>query len=213
MKKGLILEDFPEAADWLDQALQQAFPGIEVHHAATLAGGRQQLEVDPPDIALVDIGLPDGSGLELVRGLSDSGCYPVVVTMFDGDEQLFHALQLGARGYILKDQSKDELVALLQGIVQGRPPLSAAIASRMMAYFRQSPDTPHGVAESVLTTREEQVLMVIAQGLSLNAAAAELQISRHTVGDHVKNIYRKLDISTRAEAALEASRLGILPRH
>jgi len=130
----------------------------------------------------------------------------VVSTIFDDDAHIFPAIRAGARGYILKDQTEQEQIEMLRGIAAGRPPLSPEVSQRLLGYFHQEPDTP-GLAD--LTGRETEVLRLIAKGLSLPAVSKELFISQNTVSTHVKSIYRKMNISNRAEASALAIKLGI----
>ena len=167
------------------------------------------------DLALIDLGLPDGSGVNVVTKLLD--CQPdaqsVVLTIHDDDEHLFPALQAGAFGYILKEQARELITEQLQRISQGEPPLSPSIARRVMAYFsaKAKPQaSPNNAMPTVsLTERESEVLLRVAKGYTLPEIGVQLGLSRHTIADYVKQIYRKLNVSSRAEAALEAQRLGL----
>jgi DNA-binding NarL/FixJ family response regulator len=139
----------------------------------------------------------------------------VVVTIHDDDEHLFPALQAGAFGYILKEQARELITEQLQRISQGEPPLSPSIARRVMAYF-SAKAKPQRVlrlanadAQRALTDRESEVLLRVAKGYTLPEIGVQLGLSRHTIADYVKQIYRKLNVSSRAEAALEAQRLGL----
>src|SRR5690606_8526461 len=126
----------------------------------------------------------------------------VVATVFDDDAHLFPALRAGAQGYVLKDRDRATLADMLRGIVSGQPPLSSSIARRLLRHFQPMPAEPQdGVP---LTPRETEVLQLTAKGLTLNEVAQALQLSRHTVSGYLKDIYRKLSVGTRAEAALEA---------
>lgn len=136
-------------------------------------------------------------------------CAVVVASIFDDDDNLFQALQAGAQGYLLKDQSTDWLARQLQGMAEGQLPLSPAVARRLLRHFRQPPAaTGDDLAE--LSPREREVLGLLAQGVHIADIGKALAISRHTVGDHVKSIYRKLNISSRAEAALRARSMGLI---
>lgn len=211
MKSALILEDMPESQEMLREVAQTAFPGIGVHCTADVASALQLLRHQPFDLALIDLALPDGSGTTVIQALSlrNPQCVIVVASLFDDDGHLFPALRAGAQGYLLKDQDFAQLVSQLRGIGEGRPPLSPSVARRLLAHFRQVPDTAaHGAA---LTPREREVLMQLTRGISIAKIGIELGISRHTVGDHVKNLYRKLNISSRAQAALQARSLGLCP--
>lgn len=207
MKTALIVEDLPDSRAWLEAALGAAFPGIVTTWAESVAQAMRRLDAALPDLALVDLGLPDGSGLAVIRRIVHQAPAAVVVvsSVFADDEHVFPALRAGARGYLLKDQPTEDLVPLLRGIVNGQPPLSPAIARRLLAFFGPAQQD----AES-LTPREIEVLSLIAKGLTTIKVAAALGISPHTAAGYVKEIYRKLSVSSRAEATLEAARRGFI---
>nr|WP_040296880.1 response regulator transcription factor [Alcanivorax hongdengensis] len=213
MKVGLILEDHEGAQHWLKQVLSDVFPAMTISVAKGLEEARAKCEHLAAagltvELALVDLSLPDGTGIDFIRQLrqENPACLSVVVTIHDDDRHVFRALRAGAAGYLLKQQSQQELAGRLRGIVKGEPPLSPAIAHRMLATFLQTQEPP----EQELTPREEEVLELIAKGFTLSKAAEALAISRHTIAGHVKNIYRKLEVSSRAEATQEAIRLGMI---
>lgn len=209
IRHGLVLEDLPDSRAWLVQVMCQAFPDIVIAQAGTLAEARLAVSVQRPDIALIDLNLPDGFGVSLIAELNklSPDIFTVVASIYDDDQHVFPALRAGAHGYLLKEQSQELLVALLKGIVDGEPPLSPAIARKMLRFF--SP-VPSDSADAELTRREQEVLRLIAKGYKLSNVAELLGISRNTVAGYVKALYRKLNISTRAEATLEAARLGIV---
>jgi len=211
MNSVLLVDDLPEALAILQNAVLGAFPQAHCERASSVGEARLALSAERFDLALVDLGLPDGSGLEVITFLSERqpDCAVVVASIYDDDEHLFQALQAGAQGYLLKDHPVDWLTRQLRGIVDGQPPLSPAIARKLLRHFQAPPDVnPIGAIE--LSAREREVLGLLAQGIRIADIAAELNISRHTVGDHVKNIYRKLNIGSRAEAALHARSLGLV---
>lgn len=209
MRHGLIVEDLAASAEWLAQVLAQAFDGISVDSAETLQDARAAAARRRPDIALVDLDLPDGSGVELIRDFSQAypECHCVVTTIYADDNHLFPALRAGARGYLLKDHPAERVILALRAIGNGEPPLSPVIAQRLLDVFNESRSTPQGIA---LTPRESETLTLVAKGLRLVDVAEHLGVSRHTVAGFIKGIYRKLNISSRAEAALEAARLGLV---
>ncbi|MDH3354856.1 MAG: response regulator transcription factor [Chromatiales bacterium] len=212
MNSGYIIEDHSLAQQWLADALEDAFPGMNISVAATIEEANILLDRKFPDIALVDLNLPDGSGIEIISriNLESPKTATIVATIYDDDDHLFPALRVGASGYILKEQRKEDISRLLQGIVNGEPPLSPAISHRLLNYF-SSMDAPVQVVRNHgLTKREIEVLSVIAQGHSLNEVSSILEVSRNTTATHVKNIYSKLNITSRAEAALAASAMGII---
>lgn len=209
MKTCLVVEDLPESQRCLGLALRTSFPGIEVTSAYSLREARDHLALHPaPDLALIDLGLPDGSGIDLIAELNrrSPSTVCVVATIYDGDQHLFPALRAGAQGYLLKEQRWQQLAELLKGIVEGRPPLSPPIARKLLGYFRPAPPQ----AADALTQREAEVLSLIAKGVTQAEAAKVLGISTHTVCGYVKEIYRKLNVSSRAEAALTAQKMGLV---
>jgi DNA-binding NarL/FixJ family response regulator len=224
MKQILLLEDLPEIRAWLRTLVLQVFPGSTVTEAARVHDALQQVAAQRFDLAMVDLGLPDGSGVKVVQALRDQQpeAQSVVVTIHDDDDHLFPALQAGAYGYLLKEQPREQLMEHLQRISQGEPPLSPSIARRMISYFSAQANRP-GAQQAVstqdslmpnvqLTEREREVLLRVAKGFTLPEIGVQLGLSRHTIADYVKQIYRKLNVSSRAEAALEAQRLGLFRR-
>ena len=217
MKAVLVIEDLPDIRSWLVDTVRVAFPDAEVTAIGRCGDGIDALARQPFDVVLTDLELPDGSGVSVIRALRQQQpmALSVVVTIHDDDEQLCPALQAGAFGYLLKEASRQELVAQLQRIADGEPPLSPPIARRMLAYFSQGGPRvvdvtrfdPHEVA---LNGRETDILQRVAKGYTLPEIAGQLNLSRHTVADYVKQIYRKLNVSSRAEAALEAARRGLV---
>ncbi|MCW5610942.1 MAG: response regulator transcription factor EmbR [Rubrivivax sp.] len=215
MKTILLLEDLPEIRAWMRNLVLQVFPGATISESARVHDAIDLVGAVKFDLALIDLGLPDGSGVDVVTKLRDiqPETQSVVVTIHDDDEHLFPALQAGAFGYILKEQARELITEQLQRISQGEPPLSPSIARRVMAYFsakaRPQPAAPNAMPHVNLTDRESEVLLRVAKGYTLPEIGVQLGLSRHTIADYVKQIYRKLNVSSRAEAALEAQRLGL----
>lgn len=216
MRSILIVEDHEQMSQWLAEVAHEAFPGARVDSASTLAKARCLVGEEGFALALIDIGLPDGSGIDLVAELVSGpqpDCFPVVTTIYDDDKHLFAALEAGAKGYLLKDQPRDRLLAQLEGISRGEPPLSPSVARRMLSFFQasrpDSPSDPNG-DKPALTRRETEVLRLLARGRRRNDIADSLGITANTVAGYVKTIYRKLNISGRAEAAVRAVNLGLI---
>lgn len=217
----LLLEDLPGTREWLHQLVGQVFPESLMIECGTVAEALTMLEKYRVQLALLDLGLPDGSGVEVVARLRElqPDALSVVVTIHDDDEHLFPALQAGAFGYLLKEQARPQLVEQLQRMTQGEPPLSPRIARRVLAHFTSARTMPQvnshdmpRITKSQLTERENDVLLRVAKGFTLPEIATQLGLSRHTIADYVKQIYRKLNVSSRAEAALEAQRMGLFER-
>lgn len=202
---------------WLSQTAQLAYPELEIRSVSHVQEALRELRSHAFDLALVDLGLPDGSGHDVLAALRElqPQSISVVVTIHEDDEHLFPALQAGAFGYLLKEQPQDLLVAQLHRIAQGEPPLSPSIARRVISYFTQAQTRRSLQVQALedqiaLSERENDVLLRVSKGFTLPEIAKQLSISRHTVADHVKQIYRKLGVSSRAEAALEAVRRGMI---
>ena len=210
LKHSIVVEDLPSSSRWLSQALAEAFAGIEVRTAASLAQARALLREGLPQIALIDLGLPDGSGVELIAQLARSApeCQCIVTTIFADDIHLFPALRAGAQGYLLKDQPREKIVQALKGIVAGEPPLSPVIARRLLNVF--TPAAAAASEEARLTPRERETLTLIAKGCKLPEVAQRLAVTRNTAAGFIKSVYRKLNVSSRAEATLEAARMGLV---
>ncbi len=216
MTNILLLEDVPEASAWLKVQVAEVFAEPVFFDASRVNGALAIIAKEQIDVALIDLGLPDGSGVDVVEKLRETQteCQSVVVTIHDDDEHLFPALQAGAFGYILKEQPRELITEQLTRMNQGEPPLSPSIARRVIAYFsaQNKPQQPDLLPHVSLTERESEVLLRVAKGFTLPEIGVQLGLSRHTIADYVKQIYRKLNVSSRAEAALEAQRLGLFRR-
>ena len=235
--KVLVLEDNPVARGFLCRVVHESFQDADpVLEAPDLQGGRQLVAATRlPDgtpgpeafgLMLIDLELPDGSGLALLRELEGYPAMKVVTTLYSDDEHLFPALQAGAEGYLLKEDRLETLVHELQRIVRGQPPLSPAIARRLLAHFRGQAVTELATAGAAmgaeaetddpwadcerLTPRETEVLTLLSKGFTIKEIAGLLGIKWFTVNDHIKAIYRKLNVSSRAEAAVLATKHGLV---
>ncbi|MGZ8379522.1 MAG: LuxR C-terminal-related transcriptional regulator [Gemmatirosa sp.] len=216
----VVEDDAALEAEALDAVA--VFAGADVRAARSLAEAERLARRHRFDLALVDLGLPDGSGVTLIRQLCDAarvhGTGPVCVarTVFDDDHHLFAALAAGAQGYLLKGEPLDVLRARLVAAAQGEPVLSPAIARRVLASFHAAgpvsalaePLAPP--VQSPLTAREADVLRLAARGLTVPEVANALGVTANTVKTHVKAAYAKLDVRSRAEAAHAARRIGLL---
>ena len=215
MNQILLLEDLPEIRSWLKTLVLQVFPNAHVSEAARVHDALALVGALPFQLALIDLGLPDGSGVDVVAALQKAQpeAQSVIVTIHDDDEHLFPALQAGAFGYILKEQPREQIIEQLQRISSGEPPLSPSIARKVIKYFAEQAKPANDPMPHVqLTERESEVLLRVAKGFTLPEIGVQLGLSRHTIADYVKQIYRKLNVSSRAEAALEAQRLGLFGR-
>lgn len=197
----LILEDLPDTLKWLQTCVAEAFPTASVSTARTLNEASSLVSKQLFDLALVDLGLPDGNGLDLIRQIrrQTDDTYVVVATVYDDDEHLITALRTGANGYLLKDESRDQLVEHLKSISESRPPLSDRALDIVVNHFSEQSND-----EIYLTAREEDVLRLVAKGYNVNESAEMLGISANTVKGYLKTVYSKLGVNSRAEATTEA---------
>lgn len=210
MKKILIVEDQTEIRLWIQGFASKVFPDANIAAVATLEQARTFLN-EMPDLWLIDLSLPDGLGYELIGQIKQrqKNIPCVVITSFDDDDFLFPALKSGADGYLLKDQPEAELEELLSGILNDNPPISPAIAFRLFNYFKASETDRAYRTEVHLSRREKDTLQLLSRGYSVKECAQKLDISHHTVSGYVKEIYRKLQVNSRAEAAIKASQMGL----
>lgn len=222
-ERALIVEDLDEARRWLADLLPRALPSVrQVDTTASLAEARECMRSHNYGLALVDWGLPDGTSEKLITELVTArpGAVVIVATIYDDDTHVFPALRAGASGYILKSQADAMVITQLQRIEMGEPALSPSIALRVLRHFRALPPVssmpnallhadPHDLTVK-LTEREVEVLRLIAKGYRAPEVAPLLGLTPSTVSSYVRDIYRKLGISSRAEAAMEAVRRGLV---
>ena len=190
-------------------------PELELFAAvADLASARQAMSKAAPDVLLTDLGLPDGSGIELIRETSIR--YPssdiMVITVFGDEEHVVASIEAGATGYILKDSLPEEFVDLIKQLRAGGSPISPVIARQLLTRFKPCTSEPEvrPTKESPLSARESEVLSLIAKGFSFGEIARLLSVSQHTITTHVKKIYQKLAVHSRGEAVYEAGRMGLI---
>ena len=204
----LVLEDHKVVRKALVEIVQQVYGAAVVTETELCAQALQAVQRDTFDVAIVDLGLPDGNGIDVIRALRQASpaAEIIVATIFDDNTNLFDAMRAGATGYLLKESLKEELIAGLEGLRDGRPALSPSVMRRLISSMHESPDS----SATPLTPREQEVLKLIAKGLNRTDVAELLGLSKFTVSDYIKTIYRKLDVSSRAEATLEAEKLGLI---
>ena len=223
----LIVEDEPELLLKFATAVQSD-PLLALSGAVpTGKAGMALLDALKPDVLLVDLGLPDISGIEVIRhsALHHPNTDVLVVTMFGDDQHVLASIEAGATGYLLKDALADRICVSIHELRAGGSPITPSIARKVLARFRlpvpappplvsKNPITKSGATESnssaPLTEREVDILRLVAKGLSFNEVGDSLAISPHTVVTHVKKIYRKLAVHSRGEAVFEAGQMGLL---
>lgn len=201
----------------IESAPDMALSGV----ASTRSRGLQLLEGEPPDVLLVDLGLPDGSGIDIIRAAHARWpqCNTMVSTAFGDELHVMQSLEAGAVGYLLKDSAPERLVLEIRNLHAGGSPISPLIARQILTRFRPpaASTAPSGPTESrtrraVLSARETEVLELITKGFSTSEIAALMSVSQHTVLTYVRRIYSKLEVNSRTEAIFEARSQGLLAR-
>lgn len=210
----LLVEDEPLLRERLQRILLQLeYPPSAISHAGTLAEARAAIARQRPAVALVDLGLPDGSGLELIRELfqADPAMLILVVSAWRSEEAILEALRAGASGYVLKERDDMEVGIAIRNLLNGGAPIDPFMARRLMQEFLGRGDPPAVLPSTgPLSPREMQVLRMVASGLGNREIAEQLHLSRHTVEQHIKNIYRKLTVTSRTKAVHAARAAGWL---
>lgn len=169
-----------------------------------------------PDVLLVDLGLPDVSGIEVIRqaARTQPRCDVMVITVFGDEHNVLASIEAGATGYVLKDCSDAELVESIIELRAGGAPMTPGIARivlrRMQGRDVARADAPSAIGDDLLTAREIDVLSLLARGYTYAEIGEQLGISRHTVTSHIKNSYRKLTVHSGAAAVTRAAELGLL---
>jgi len=176
------------------------------------------VQQQPIVLALVDLGLPDGSGISIIEKIreQDAQALILVVSAWSTQDSLFRAIQAGATGYVLKERDDVEVALAIRSILRGGAPIDPFVAREILKQI--SIPTISGTVEQnrpaadqeTLTQREQEILSLVAQGLSNREIAEQLCVSRYTVESHIKHIYRKLSVSKRTKAVSTARHLGIL---
>ena len=211
----LIIEDDPTFRDAFANAINQA-DGLElVGVADDLPEGLRLLEQTKPEVLLVDIGLPSGSGIELIQKAHQTlpACDVMVITVFGDERHVLECIEAGATGYLLKDSKDIEIIEQIHSLRAGGSPISPAIARQLLVRFQaveilskqdSAADTPR------LSSQEHLVLEMSAKGYSYEETARMLNLSPRTVETYVKRIYGKLQVHSKSEAIYEARKLGLL---
>ena len=209
----LLVEDDESTRARLARAVDE-HPDLEVvAQVGTFAEGSQQLRRLAPDVLLVDVGLPDGSGIRLIREarLLSADTQSMVITVFADEQRVMEAIEAGARGYLLKDASPERVADAVLQLLAGGSPISAPIARHLLRHFQTPPQAPLPDSERPhLSERELEVLALLAKGFRYQEIAELLEITGHTVTTHIRRIYRKLEVHSRSQAIYEAANLGLL---
>ncbi len=213
-----VVEDEPETRRYFCECVAGAKDLRLAAEVGTVAEARRWLagESQGPHVALIDLGLPDGSGLEVIRQVRQQfpACDVLVISMFGDDDSVMASIEAGAVGYIHKDEAPHDVATTIRQVHAGASPISPMLARRVLRRFRVEPSPPIAPTADttgmLLSAREQAVLELIARGFSYAEIARLQTISVHTVQTHIKNLYKKLSVHSRSEAVFEASRMGLL---
>jgi DNA-binding NarL/FixJ family response regulator len=219
----IIVEDEPEFrrrfAQIIDSEPTMRLAGV----AANKREAQALIDREDFDVMLIDLGLPDGTGIDLIRNVSQRkpDVDIMVVTVFGDEQHVVSSIEAGATGYILKDSTPADVISCIRLLRAGGSPVSPVVARSVLRAIRSRmggtpsnsntlPPRSANAENNPLSARETEILQLLAKGMSFNEIGEILGISPHTVTAHIKKIYRKLAVHSRGEAVYEASQMGLL---
>ena len=219
----IIVEDEPEFrrrfAQIIDSEPTMRLAGV----AANKREAQALIDREDFDVMLIDLGLPDGTGIDLIRSVSQRkpDVDIMVVTVFGDEQHVVSSIEAGATGYILKDSTPADVISCIRLLRAGGSPVSPVVARSVLRAIRSrmgavgsspasAPARTTNAENNPLSARETEILQLLAKGMSFNEIGEILGISPHTVTAHIKKIYRKLAVHSRGEAVYEASQMGLL---
>ena len=216
--KVAIIEDNAEFLCRFRHVIESSPDFFFIGSATNGADGIALINSVEADAYLIDLGLPDINGIELIKRAVAirPECDVMVITMFADDAHVIQSIEAGATGYILKDSTSLDILDCIRTLREGGSPISPLIARRILQKFQPVPGAaaeavvPPVPGNEMLSEREYQVLYALSKGLSFKEIGSKYYISSHTVARHVKKIYRVLAVHSRGEAVYEATKLGIL---
>jgi len=219
----LVVEDDSQARSFFEDSVQRSARLLWLAGVGTVREAMDWLATAPvvPDVLLIDLGLPDGSGLDVIRAAVARfpRCEPLVVSVFGDEDNVLASIEAGAVGYIHKDAAPEDIAQTIVEMKAGASPISPMIARRVLQKYRSLraaeatvPVTPALALAppTLLSLREQEVLTLIARGFSYAEIARLKGLSVYTIQTHIKNLYGKLAVHSKNEAVFEATRLGLL---
>lgn len=228
----LIVEDDSQMRDFFAASVQRS-PSLAIARSVATVTDAIAVLSDASqvvDVLLTDLGLPDGSGLEVIRYArrSHPDCEALVISMFGDEDNVLASIEAGALGYIHKDAAPDDIAKTILEMKAGASPISPMIARRVLFKYRAMQTdaaiapalSTYGAvkseaidsAKSLLSRREQEVLELVSRGFSYSEIAELKNLSVHTIQTHIKSLYGKLEVHSKMEAVLEATRMGLLPQ-
>ncbi len=194
-KKVIIIEDQEDLRNSFELIINGAEKFFVNKTYADAESALHDIQKTQPDIAMVDLELPGINGIEAIKIIKDKSpkteC--VIVTAFDDSELVFNGLKAGASGYIIKNANYLEIIRALEEVARGGAPMSSQIARMVIQNFHVNPNSP-------LSKRETEVLQLVSEGKSYTQISEELFVSKETARSHIKNIYLKLNVNSKADA-------------
>ncbi len=210
----LVVEDDPLMRRHFEFAVE-AHPGLSLFGSVGSCRACRELLKNRPDIMLVDLGLPDGNGADLIRQLKSMhpSSEAIVVSVFAEEDRVVAAIRAGASGYLLKDMLKEDIGASIMDVLNGGSPISPSIARYILKALNVSSHHDGNTVSDLsveLSKREIEVLHMVSRGCSRKEIASILGLSHHTVVSHIRHIYEKLGVHSRNEAVFEACQKGLI---
>lgn len=212
-----LVEDNAQTRERIVQLLHACVPQAKVTEFDRLVTAKQHARQAKADYWLIDLGLPDGSGIDLIRAVrsSDAGAHILVISVFGDVDNVVGSIQAGANGYLLKDAVDTDLSGAMAAMELGGTPLSPMIASRLLETMVPAKPHPARAAAapptaSVLTPKETELLNLLSRGYTYAESAELMRVAISTVQTHVRGIYAKLAVGSKSEAVFEAKAMGLL---
>lgn len=213
--RTIIIEDDPKTLEGLCNAVNAAEDIELVGTAQNVFDGKALISNGGFDVLLCDLGLPDGSGIDLIK--LTHKLFPnvdiIVITIFAEQNKVLSSIKAGARGYLLKDERLVSCVNAIRETRDGGSSISPAIARQLLEQLKPNTSAVDEPLEEPLSTRENDVLNLLARGFTYLEIAGLLELSEHTIRTYVRRIYHKLQVNSRSEAVFEASSRGIIDIH
>ena len=208
-QKVLLVEDNEHTRSFLEKKIAQ-HGDFTVNATGTLQGAKSLLLEQKPDFLVLDLGLPDGNGLDLIEPAMSANpeILVLVLTVFGEDTSVVRAIQTGAKGYLLKDRALEEIGEVLDSMLQGHSPIDHRVARALLELI-STPNSSNKDAKVDLSQSEKKVLGLIAQGRLYKEIAYEMNISINTVREYIRRIYKKLHVNSRFDAVQRVSEYNI----
>jgi DNA-binding NarL/FixJ family response regulator len=208
MVRVFLLDDHDIVRGGLTRLFERESDIEVVGEAATAEEGLSRIPPTRPDVALLDVRLPDGDGVTVCREIRSRHpeIYCLMLTSFSDDEALFDAIMAGASGFILKQVKSEEIVQAVRFVAKGQSLLDPAVTGRVLERLRKGPEEDERLAR--LSPQERNILELIADGLTNRQIAEEIHLAEKTVKNYVSNLLTKLGMERRTQAAVYAARLG-----